>query len=174
MLVKGYVKFSSCRALHPALSDVLRHSTHRMPGIIAGAKRSTRRPQTLANRVLPPPDSFRQSLIDDDHLALGRIVGSLEATAGDDRDAHCPEIVAHDELVVVDVFKGLSIVGAVVLDRSSDRIGSSIRRQTRHGSRSQYARYGVKPVEDPLICLRGCWGFRIPPWQCHRGPHDPS
>src|SRR5262245_34179722 len=113
-----------------------------MPGVIAGAKRGARRPQTLANRVLPLPYPFRQSLIDDDRLALGRVVGSLEAAASDDRDAHRPEIVAHDELVVVDVFKWLSIVGAIVLDRSSDCIGSSIRRQTRHGSRSQYARYG--------------------------------
>src|SRR5439155_1680013 len=102
-----------------------------MPDIIAGAKRTTRRPQTTANRVLPLPDPFRQSLMDDGHLALRRGVGLLEAAAGDDRDAHRPEIVAHDELVVVDDFKGPAIVGGVVLDRRSDRIWSSIRRQTR-------------------------------------------
>src|SRR5262245_14459068 len=130
-----------------------------MPDIIAGAKRPSRRPQTLANRVLPPPDPFRQSLIDDDHLGLGGVVGSLEAAAGDDRYAHRPKIIPHDELVIVDVFKVLSIVRAVVLDRSSDRIGNSIRRQTRHGSSSQYARYGVKPVEDSLICLGACGRF---------------
>ena len=39
MLVKGYVKLSSSRALHPALPDVLGYSDHRMPDIIAGAKR---------------------------------------------------------------------------------------------------------------------------------------
>ena len=122
MLVKGHVKFSSCRALHPALPDVLGHSDHRMPDIIGSAKRTTRRPQTLANRVLPLPDPFRQSLINDGHLALRCVVGSLEAAAGDDRDAHRPEIVADDELVVVDDFKGPAIVGGVVLDRSSDRI----------------------------------------------------
>src|SRR5258708_6784689 len=97
-----------------------------MPDIIGSAKRTTRRPQTLANRVLPLPDPFRQSLVDDGHLALRRVVGSLEAPAGDDRNAHRPEIVAHDELVVVDDFKAPSIVGGVVLDRSSDRIWSSI------------------------------------------------
>src|SRR5215469_5585882 len=145
MLVKEYVKFSSCRALHPALPDVLRHPDYRMPGIIAGAERPTRRPQTLANRVLPLPYPFGQSLIDDGHLALRRVVGSLEAAPGDDRDAHRPEIVAHDELVVVDDFKGPSIVGGVVLDRSRDRVWGSIRRLARHGSRSQYARYGEKP-----------------------------
>src|SRR5947209_20443014 len=123
-----------------------------MPDIIAGAKRTTRRPQTTANRVLPLPDPFRQSLIDDGHLALRRIVGSLEAAAGNDRDAHRPEVVAHDELVVVDCCQGLSIIGGVVLDRSSDRIWASIRRQTRHGSGSQHARYETKPVEDTLIC----------------------
>src|SRR5215472_9051182 len=99
-----------------------------MPDIIASAKRPTRRPQTMANRILPLPDPFRQSLIDDGYLALRRIVGSLEAAAEDDRDAHRPEIIADDELVVVDDCKGSSIVGSVVLDRSSDRIGSSIRR----------------------------------------------
>src|SRR5215813_1807811 len=130
-----------------------------MPDIIASAKRPTRRPQTLANRVLPLPDPFRQSLIDDGHLTLRCVVGSLEAAAGDDRDAHRPEIVAHDKLVVVDVFKGLSIVGAIVLDRSSDRIWRSIRRQTRHGNRSQNARYGAKPVEDALIYLRARVGL---------------
>src|SRR5437762_13476916 len=98
-----------------------------MPDIIAGAKRPTRRPQTLANRVLPFPDPFRQSLIDDGHLALRRVVGALEAAAGDDRDAHRPEIIAHDELVVVDDCKGPAIVRGVVPDRSSDRIWSSIR-----------------------------------------------
>src|SRR5258706_408423 len=41
-----------------------------MPDIIGSAKRPTRRPQTLANRVLPLPDPFRQSLIDDGYLAL--------------------------------------------------------------------------------------------------------
>src|SRR5437773_9908285 len=106
-----------------------------MPDIIAGAKRPTRRPQTLANRVPPLPDPFRQSLIDDGHLALRRVVGALEAAAGDDRDARSPEIFAHDELVVVDDCKGRAIGGGVVLDRSSDRIWSSIRRQTRHGNR---------------------------------------
>src|SRR5438128_813178 len=124
-----------------------------MPDIIAGAKRTTRRPQTTANRVLPLPEPFRQSLIDDGHLALRRGVGSLEAAAGDDRDAHRPEIVAHDELVVVDDFKGPSIVGGVVLDRSGERIWSSIRRQTRHGNRSQHARDGATPVEDATIFL---------------------
>src|SRR6478609_7149713 len=143
MLVKGYVKFSPCRALHTALPDVPGYSDHRMPDIIGSAKRTTRRPQTLANRVLPLPDPFRQSFIDDGHLALRCVVGSLEAPAGDDRDAHCLEIVAHDELVIVDDFKGPSIVGGVVLDRSSDRIWSSIRRETRHGNRSQHARYGA-------------------------------
>src|SRR2546423_1404249 len=83
----------------------------------------------------------------------------LEAAAGDDRDAHRPEIVAHDKLVVVDDFKGPSIVGGVVLDGSSDGIWSSIRRQTRHGSGFQYARNGAKPVKDALICLRACGGF---------------
>src|SRR5437870_3403372 len=82
-----------------------------------------------------------------------------DSAAGDDRDAHRPEIVAHDELVVVDDFKGPSIVGGVVLERSSDRIWSSIRRQTGHGNRSQHARYGAKPVEDALICLRACIGI---------------
>ena len=87
MLVKGNVKFRSCRALHPALPDVLGYSDHRMPDIIASAKRPTRRPQTLANRVLSLPDPFRQSLIDDGYLALRCVVGSLEAAPGDDRDA---------------------------------------------------------------------------------------
>src|SRR5207247_528124 len=82
-----------------------------------------------------------------------------EAAAGDDRDAHRPEIVAHDELVVVDNFRGPSIVGGVVLERSSDRIWSSIRRQTRHRNRSQHARYGAKPVKDALIRLRTCVGL---------------
>src|SRR5258708_10046212 len=159
VLVKGYVKFSSCRALHPTLPDVLGYSDHRMPDIIAGTERTTRRTQTLANRVLPLPDPLRQSLIDDNYLALRRVAGSLEAAASDDRDAHRLEIVAHDELVVVDDFKGPSIVGGVVLDRSSDRIWSSIRRQTRHGSRSQYARYGAEPVEEAVICLRACVGL---------------
>src|SRR5262245_31009189 len=130
-----------------------------MPDIITSAKRTTWRPHTLANRVLPLPDPLRQSLIDDGHLALRRVVGALEAAAGDDRDAHRPEIVAHDELVVVDGFKGLAVVGGVVLDRSSDRIWSSIRRQTRHGNRPQHARYGAKPVKDALICLRACVGI---------------
>jgi hypothetical protein len=113
----------------------------------------------LTNRVLPLPDPFRQSLIHDGYLALRRGVGSLEAAAGDDRDAHRSEIVAHDELVVVDDCKGPPIVGGVVLDGTSDRIWSSIRRQTRHGSCSQYARQGAKPVEDALICLRACLGL---------------
>src|SRR5207244_4769052 len=143
VLVKGYIKFSSCRALHPALPDVFGYADHRMPDIIGSAKRTTRRPQTLANRVLPLPDPFRQSLIDDGHLALRRVVGSLEAAAGDDRDAHRPEIVAHDELVVVDDFKGPSIVGGVVLKRSSDRIWSSIRdrKSTRLNSSHQIIAY---------------------------------
>src|SRR3981189_3902296 len=101
-----------------------------MPDVIGSAKRAARRPQTLANRVLSIPDPFRQSLIDDGHLALRRVVGSLEAAAGDDRDAHRPEIVAHDELGVVDDFKGPAIVGVVVLDWMIDRIWSSIRWQT--------------------------------------------
>src|SRR5436190_12119368 len=130
-----------------------------MPDIIASAKRTTRRPQTMANRALPLPDPFRHSLIDDRYLALRRVVGSLEAAASDDRDAHRPEIVAHDELVVVDDCKGLSIAGGVVLNRGSDCIWSSIRRQTRHGSRPQHARYGAKRVEDALICLRACLGL---------------
>src|SRR5262245_20213789 len=130
-----------------------------MPDILASAKRPTRRPQTLTNRVLPLPDLFRQSLIDDGHLALRRVIGSLEAAAGDDRDAHRPEIVAHHELVVVDDLKGPSIIGSVVLDRSSDRIWSAIRRQTRHRNRSQHTRYGTKPVEDALICLRARVGI---------------
>src|SRR5262245_47006679 len=112
-----------------------------MPDIIGGAKRPTWRPQTLANRVLPLPDPFRQSLSDDGYLALHGLVSLLEVAAGDDWDTHRPEIVAHDELVVVDDFKGPAIIGDVVLDRSSDRIWSSIRRQTRHGNRSQHARY---------------------------------
>src|SRR5581483_1043262 len=107
-----------------------------MPDTIAGAKRTTRRPQAPANRILPLPDSFRQSLIDDRDLAWRRVVGSLEAAAGDDRNAHRLEIVTHHKLVVVDDGKGLSSVGGVVLDRSSDRIRRSIRRQTLHGSRS--------------------------------------
>src|SRR5258706_6687189 len=129
-----------------------------MADISVSDKRPTRRPKPPANRVLPLPDPFRQSLIDDGHLALRRVVGSLEAAAGDDRDAHRPEIVAHDEMVVVDDFKGPAIVGGVVLDRSSDRIWSSIRGQTRHGTHSQHARYGAKPVEAALICLRACVG----------------
>src|SRR5262245_57767290 len=127
MLVEGYIQFRSRRALHPALPDVFGDSDHCMPDILSSAERTTRRPQTLANRVLPLPDPFRQSLIDDCDLALRRIVCSLERAAGDDRDAHGPEIVAHHELVVVDDFDGPSIVGGVVLDRSSDRIRSSIR-----------------------------------------------
>src|SRR4051812_4017440 len=111
-----------------------------MPDIIVGAKRTTGRPETMANRVLPLPDPFRQSLIDDGHLALRHVVGSLEAAAGDDRDAHRPEILAHYELVVVDDFEVPSIVGGVVLNTSSDGIWSSIRRKTRHGNRSQHAR----------------------------------
>src|SRR5207237_10181023 len=107
---------------------------------ISSSKRSTRRPQKMSNQVLSLPDTFRQCLIDVGYLALRRGVGSLEAAAGDDRDAHRPEIVAHDELVVGDDCKGPPIVGRVVPDKSSDRIWSSIRRQTRHGSRSQYAR----------------------------------
>src|SRR4051794_682862 len=107
------------------LSDVLGYPNHRMPDILSSAKRSTGRPQTLANRVPSLPDPFRQSLIDDSHLALRRVAGSLEAAAGDDRDAHRLEIVAHDELIVVDDFKVPAIVGGVVLDRSSDRIWSS-------------------------------------------------
>src|ERR1700681_4175417 len=100
-MVKGYVKFSSCRALHSALPDVLGYSDHRMPDIIGSAKRTTRRPQTLANRVFPLPEPFRQLCIVDGHLSVRRVFGSVEAAPGDDRDAHCPEIVAHDELVVV-------------------------------------------------------------------------
>src|SRR5262245_31359597 len=98
VLVKGYVKFSFCRALHPALPNVLGYSDHRMPDIIASAKRPTRRPQTLANRIPPLPELFRQRLIDDGYLASRRVVGWLEAAPGDDRDAQRPEVVAHDEL----------------------------------------------------------------------------
>src|ERR1051326_2602308 len=130
-----------------------------MPDIIATAKRPTRRPQTLANRVLPLPDVFRQSLIDDGYLALRRVVGALEAAPGDDRDAHRPEIVAHDELVVVDDFKMPSVAGCVVLDWRTDHIRGSVRRQTGHGNRSQHARYGAKPLEDTSICLRARLGL---------------
>src|SRR5262249_34727533 len=138
-----------------------------MPDIIASAKRPTRRPNTLANRVLPLPDPLRQSLIDDGYLALRRVVGWLEAPAGDDRDAHCSEIVPYHELVIVDGFKGPSIVGNVVLDRSSNPIGSSIRRQARHGDGSEHARYGTQPFQDALIGVRACVGIRIRHWQCH-------
>src|SRR5437667_11017817 len=99
-----------------------------MPDIIGSAKRPTWRPQTPANRVLPLPDPFRQSLIDDGHLALRRVVGSLEAAAGDDRDAHRPEIVAHDELVVVDVFKMPAFAGGLVLEGAGNRLRSPIGR----------------------------------------------
>src|SRR5262249_49883817 len=109
VLVKGNVEFRSCRALHAVLPDVAGYSDHRMTDIIARAKRPTRRPQTPANGILSLPDSFRQSLIDDGYLALGCVVGSLEAAPGDDRDAHGPEIVAHDELVVVDDFEMPSV-----------------------------------------------------------------
>src|SRR4051812_22780717 len=100
-----------------------------MPDILGRTKRTTRRPQTLANRVLALPEPFRQSLIDDGHLALRCVVGALEAAAGDDRDAHCPEIVAHHELIVVDDRNGSSIIRGVVLDRRRHRIWSSIRWQ---------------------------------------------
>src|SRR5262249_58350599 len=83
VLIKGYVESSSRRALRPGLPDVLGNSDHRMPDILASAKRTAGRPQALPNRVLPFPDPFRQSLIDDDHLAFRRVVGSLEAAAGD-------------------------------------------------------------------------------------------
>ena len=42
----------------------------------------------------------------------------LEAAAGDDRHAHRLEIVAHDELVVVDDLNRAAVDGGVVLDRS--------------------------------------------------------
>src|SRR5262249_23022926 len=113
----------------------------------------------MPNRVLPFPNPFRQSLIYDDYFAFRRVVGSLEVAAGDNRDAHRPEIVAHDELIVVDDLKGPSIIGGVVLDRSGDRIRVWIWWQTRHGNHSQHARYGAKPVEDAVISLRACVGF---------------
>src|SRR5947209_7432000 len=125
MLVEGYVEFGSCRVLDAALLDVLGHSDHRMPGVIARANRRTEVwPQTLPDRVLSFPDPVRQRFIDHDHLALRRDVGPFETAAGDDRDAHGLEIIAHDELVVVDDLNGPSIGGGVV-DRKSTRLNSS-------------------------------------------------
>jgi len=51
----------------PRLPDVLGYSDHRMPDIIASAKRTTRRPQTMANRVSAPSRSFFAKVsLDDD------------------------------------------------------------------------------------------------------------
>src|SRR5690348_6233839 len=111
-----------------------------MPGIFTLAEGPTWRAQTPADRVLPVPDLFRQGLINDCYLAWRRVVGSLKASSGDDGNAHGREIIAHYELVIVDDCRWPTLVGGVILDKSSDRVRSSIRRQTRHGSCSENAR----------------------------------
>ena len=131
-----------------------------MPGVIARANRPTEVwPQTLPDRVLALPDPVRQRFIDHDHLALRRDVGPFETAASDDRDAHRLEIIAHDELVVVDDLNGPSIGGGVVLNTCGDRVWRSIRWQTRHDGRPLHAGCGAKPLENALICLRARVGL---------------
>ena len=53
MLVQGHIEFCSCRAVHSALPHILGYADHCMPDVLVSAKRTTRRPQALADGFCP-------------------------------------------------------------------------------------------------------------------------
>src|SRR5206468_5273269 len=140
--------------LDAVLPDIRGHADHGMPIVVAGPEcRAQVRPQTAPDRVLPLPELLRQRFVDDDYLALGRGIGRLEAAAGHDRDAHGFEVVAHDELVIIDDVDRPAIDAGVVLDTRDDHFRRPIRREARHNGRGLYAGCGAKAVEQALIRL---------------------
>jgi len=78
---------------------------------VASANEPPGGPQTIGQSGSAPSDFVSPIVSLRRPPCLRRDVGSLEAVAGDDWDAHRFEIVAHEELVVVDDCKGLPIVG---------------------------------------------------------------